>query len=134
MSYVSKARLLTLSLLLAALVVGACAFSVAPTSSEERRLTLQLAAFPDRLPADSDSASAEIWATVKQGDTPVRDSTRVAFATTVGTITAVSLTQDGLAVAVLAGPGDRRPRRAQIVAQAVTVRDTLEIDFVLFDE
>ena len=133
MTPVLKARLLSLSLL-AALAAGACAFSVAPTSSDGRQLTLKLAAFPDNLPAESDSASAEIWATVKQGDTPVRDSTRVAFATTVGTITAVSLTQDGLAVALLAGPGDGRPRRAQIVAQAVTVRDTLEVNFVLFDE
>ena len=32
---------------------------------------------------------------------------------------------------MLTGPGDGRPRQAAIVAQALTVRDTLDVDFVL---
>ncbi len=78
-------------------------------------------------------ATAEIWATVRQGTGPIRDSTIVFFATTVGEITQESFTRDGLAVAVLSSPGDGRPRRAAVVAQAITVRDTLDIDFVTFD-
>ena len=97
-------------------------------------MTVQLAAFPERLSVEDSVASAEIWATIQQGNKPVRDSTRVVFATTVGTITPTSLTLDGLAVAVLTSPGDGRPRRAEIVAQAVAIRDTLEVDFVLFDD
>ena len=125
--YVKK----SLVLIAAALWVGSCAFSVAPTSSSARNLTLELAAFPERLSAEDSTASAEIWATVKQGGKPVRDSTVVVFATTVGSITAATITLDGLAVAMLTSPGDGRPRQASIVAQALTVRDTLDIDFVL---
>ena len=120
-----------LVLIAAVLWVGSCAFSVAPTSSAGRDLTLELAAFPDRVSAEDSTASAEIWATVRQGGKPVRDSTVVVFATTVGSITAATITLDGLAVAMLTGPGDGRPRQALIVAQALTVRDTLDIDFVL---
>lgn len=112
-------------------VVGSCAFSVAPTSTEDRQLTVELSAFPDRLSIDDSVATAEVWATVKRGTTPVRDSTLVVFATTVGTITPSSITIDGLAVALLTSPGDGRPRRAEIIAQAVAVRDTLNMDFIL---
>ena len=111
--------------------VGSCAFSVAPTSSAGRDVTLELAAFPDRVSAEDSTATAEVWATVKQSGKPVRDSTVVVFATTVGIITAATITLDGLAVAMLTGPGDGRPRQASVVAQALTVRDTLDIDFVL---
>ena len=115
----------------AAFLVAGCAFSVAPTSSEDSQLTLELSAFPDRLPAGIDTLTAEIWATVTQGNNPVKDSTRVAFATTVGTITDVSLTVDGLAVAFLTGPPDLGgERQAEIVAQTVTIRDTLIFRFV----
>tara|TARA_Y100000588_G_scaffold330636_1_gene367674 strand:- start:566 stop:958 length:393 start_codon:yes stop_codon:yes gene_type:complete len=114
------------------LLVG-CAFSVAPTNSEDRRIKLSLSAFPDRIAVEDSTATAEIWATVRQGDRPVKDSTMVVFATTVGTITPISLTQDGLAVAILVGPGDGRARRAEVIAQTLTVRDTLDVDFVLFD-
>ena len=126
----ARTKLLRLSFVAAYLVAG-CAFSVAPTSSEDSQLTLELAAFPDRLPAGVDTLTAEIWATVTQGSNPVKDSTRVAFATTVGTITDVSLTVDGLAVAFLTGPADLGgERQAEIVAQAVTIRDTLIFRFV----
>ena len=121
----------SLVLLAAALWVGSCAFSVAPTSSAGRDVTLELAAFPDRVSAEDSTASAESWATGKQGGKPVRDSTVVVFAPTVGSITAATITLDGLAVALLTSPGDGRPRQASIVAQALTVRDTLDIDFVL---
>ena len=121
----------SLVLLAAALWVGSCAFSVAPTSSAGRDVTLELAAFPDRVSAEDSTATAEVWATVKQSGKPVRDSTVVVFATTVGIITAATITLDGLAVAMLTGPGDGRPRQASVVAQALTVRDTLDIDFVL---
>jgi hypothetical protein len=113
------------------LSLGSCALSVAPTSSEDRQLVVQLSAFPEAVSVEDSLATAEVWATVWQGSHPVKDSTRVAFATTVGRITASSLTRDGLAVAVLSSPGDGRPRRAEIVAQVLTVRDTLDVDFIL---
>lgn len=116
------------------LCLAGCAFSVAPTEPEDRKLSVELAAFPGRISAEDSLASAEVWATVKQGSRPIRDSTVVAFATTVGRITATSLTRDGLAVAVLTGPGDGRPRRGEVVAQVLTVRDTLEVDLVLIEE
>ncbi len=127
-----SARLLGGILLL--LLVGSCAFSVAPTNSTDRNLTLQLSAFPDRISVEDSTASAEVWATVKEGGNPVRDSTVVVFATTVGAITPTAITLDGLAVAVLTSPGDSRPRQAAIYAQALTVRDTLEVDFVLANQ
>ena len=116
------------------LLVGSCAFSVAPTNSTDRNLTLQLSAFPDRISVEDSTASAEVWATVKEGGNPVRDSTVVVFVTTVGEITPTAITLDGLAVAVLTSPGDSRPRQAAIYAQALTVRDTLEVDFVLANQ
>jgi len=103
-----------------ALWVGSCAFSVAPTSSSQSTLTLELSAFPDRVSIEDSTAQAEIWATVKQGNKPVRDSTVVVFATTVGQITAATLTLDGLAVALLTSP--------------LTVRDTLDINFIFVDQ
>ena len=121
-------------LLASAMVAASCAFSVAPTSSKDTNLTLELSAYPDRVSIEDSTAPAEIWATVRQGDSPIRDNTLVRFATTVGTITAESLTRDGLAVALLTGPGDGRPRQAEVVAQAITIRDTLDLDFVLSDE
>lgn len=116
------------------LCLAGCAFSVAPTESTDKQITLVLAAFPDRLSVDDSLATAEVWATVKQGNAPIRDSTVVAFATTVGTITATSLTRDGLAVALLKGPGDNRPRTGEIVAQVLTVRDTLDVDLVFLEQ
>ena len=117
-----------------ALVAGSCAFSVAPTSTEDSELTLDLAAYPQRVSIEDSTATSEVWATVRQGPRPVKDNTVVRFATTVGTITSQSLTRDGLAVALLTSPGDGRPRRAEVVAQAITVRDTLDLDFVLIEE
>ena len=109
--------------MIGSLCLASCAFSVAPTESTDKQVTLELAAFPERIAADDTLATAEVWATVKQGSKPISDSTVVAFATTVGTITATSLTHDGLAIALLKGPGDNRPRTGQIVAQVLTVRD-----------
>lgn len=111
-----------------------CAFSVAPTSADENTLTLELAAYPARVSIEDSTATAEVWATVRSGGNPVKDNTIVKFASTDGTITAESQTVDGLAVAILTSPGDNRPRQAQVVAQAVTVRDTIEIDFVITAE
>jgi len=116
--------------LLALFAVG-CALSVAPTNSADRQIALELAAFPDRLSAEDSTSQAEVWATIKRGDKPVADSTLVVFATTAGTITASVLTRDGLAVALLTSAGDGRPQRVEIIAQALTIRDTLEVDFVL---
>ena len=118
----------------ALLLLAGCAFSVAPTNSEDKLINLALSSFPDRISVEDSTATAEIWATVRQGDKPVKDSTLVVFATTVGIITPSSLTKDGLAVAILLGPGDGRARRAEVIAQALTVRDTLDIDFVLFND
>lgn len=114
-----------------ALAAGECAFSVAPTSSKDKSLTIELAAFPDRLSVEDSTAVSEIWATVREGTRPVQDSTVVVFATTVGTITSSTITLDGLAIALLTSPGDGRSRRGEIVAQARTVRDTLDVDFTL---
>ena len=114
-----------------ALVAGQCAFSVAPTSSKDKNLTIELAAFPARLSVEDSTAVSEIWATVREGTRPVQDSTVVVFATTVGTITSSTITRDGLAIALLRSPGDGRSRRGEVVAQARTVRDTLDVDFTL---
>ncbi|MEW6752662.1 MAG: hypothetical protein AB1505_17005 [Candidatus Latescibacterota bacterium] len=134
MSKLPMANALPLIALVTAAGLCACALSVAPTSSQERALTLELAAFPSRVAVEDSTATAEVWATLRQGERPAKDSTVVAFATTVGRITASSYTKDGLAVAILRSPGDGRPRRAEVVAQALTVRDTLDVDFVLTGE
>ena len=110
-----------------------CALSVSPTGSENRDITLEMAAYPSRISAEDTSATAEIWATVRIGGVPIADSIQVVFATTVGSITEASITLDGLAVATLTGPGDGKPQRAEVVAQALTIRDTIEVDFILSD-
>ncbi|MFC1525510.1 hypothetical protein ACFL6X_01730 [Candidatus Latescibacterota bacterium] len=97
-------------------------------------MSLELSAFPSRISIEDSTATAEVWATVRQGTRPVKDNTVVRFASTVGTITSEGMTRDGLAVAILTGPGDGRPRRAEVVAQAITVRDTLDLDFVLGED
>lgn len=122
----------TLAVCVAMLAVG-CALSVAPTSSQDRQITLELSSYPARISANDSTATAEVWATIRKGSKPVADSTLVVFATTAGEITAASLTRDGLAIAFLTSPGDGRPQRAEIIAQALTVRDTLEIDFVIIE-
>ena len=115
-------------------ILGSCAFSVAPTNSEPKKVNLELSAFPERISVEDSLATSEIWVTIRQGTRPIADSTGVVFATTVGTITPTTITLDGLAVVELTGPGDGRPRRGQIIAQALTVRDTFEVDFVLLEE
>ena len=119
-----------------ATLVG-CAFSVSPTSSEDKQITLELFAIPNRVTTGMDSlASAEIWATLKRGGNPVSDSTVVVFATTVGTITPTSITKDGLALAILdvAFPANEGPPEGAVIGQALTIRDTLLIDFVTFGD
>jgi len=123
---------LTCFLIAMSFLLSGCAFSVAPTDSEESTLTVDISAYPTQLSAE-DSATAEVWATVLQGINPVKDGTIVRFATTAGEITAQSQTQDGLAVAQLISPGDGRPRRVAVVAQALTIRDTFDVDLVLED-
>ncbi|MDP7363060.1 MAG: hypothetical protein QF768_10685 [Candidatus Latescibacteria bacterium] len=123
---------LTCFLIAMSFLLSGCAFSVAPTDSEESTLTVDISAYPTQLSAE-DSATAEVWATVLQGINPVKDGTIVRFATTAGEITAESQTQDGLAVAQLISPGDGRPRRVAVVAQALTIRDTFDVDLVLKD-
>ena len=123
---------LTCFLIAMSFLLSGCAFSVAPTDSEESTLTEDISAYPTQLSAE-DSATAEVWATVLQGINPVKDGTIVRFATTAGEITAQSQTQDGLAVAQLISPGDGRPRRVAVVAQALTIRDTFDVDLVLED-
>ena len=114
-----------------------CAFSGAPTSSEDKQITLELFAIPNRVTTGLDSlASAEIWATLKKGGNPVGDSTVVVFATTVGTITQTSITKDGLALAILdvSFPANEGPPEGVVIGQARTIRDTLLIDFVTFGD
>ena len=110
-----------------------CALSVSPTGTGDRDVTLEMAAYPNRISAEDSTATAEIWATVRMGGMPIKDSVQVVFATTVGSISETGITRDGLAVAILTGPGDGRPQRAEVVAQALTVRDTIEVDFILSD-
>lgn len=124
---------LTCFLIAMPFLLSGCAFSVAPTDSEESTLTVDISAYPTQLSAEDSSATAEVWATVLQGINPVKDGTIVRFATTAGEITAESQTQDGLAVAQLISPGDGRPRRVAVVAQALTIRDTFDVDLVLED-
>jgi len=124
---------LTCVLIAMSFLLSGCAFSVAPTDSEESTLTVDISAYPTQLSAEDSSATAEVWATVLQGINPVKDGTIVRFATTAGEITAESQTQDGLAVAQLISPGDGRPRRVAVVAQALTIRDTFDVDLVLKD-
>ena len=116
--------------------LGSCALSVVPTNSEDKQIFLELFAIPNRATEEDTVATAEIWATLRRGTSPVRDSTLVVFASTVGTISPTGLTQDGLAVALLrvSFPRKARPPTGVIVAQALTVRDTLDIDFVTFGE
>jgi hypothetical protein len=115
------------------LVVAGCALSVSPTNSKDREIVLELAAFPNRISAEDSTAALEIWATIKRGDKAIDDSILVVFATTAGTITTASLTRDGLAIAILTSPGNGRPQEAQIIAQALTVRDTIEVTFLLLE-
>jgi len=97
------------------LLAAGCAFSVALTSSDDNELTIELAAYPARLSVEDSTSTAEVWATVR-------------------TITSDSQTVDGLAVAILNSPGDNRPRQAEVISQAVAVRDTIDIDFVVTDQ
>ena len=110
-----------------------CALSVSPTGTEDRQVTLEMAAYQNRISAEDSNATAEIWATVRMGGNPIADSVQVVFGTTVGSITETGITLDGLVVATLTGPGDGKPQRAEVVAQALTVRDTIEVDFILSD-
>jgi hypothetical protein len=116
------------------LLAAGCAFSVALTSADDNELTIELAAYPARLSVEDSTSTAEVWATVRTGENPVKDNTIVKLATTVGTITSDSQTVDGLAVAILTSRGDNRPRQAEVIAQAVAVRDTIDIDFVVTDQ
>jgi hypothetical protein len=124
---------LVLRIVAIGLVVAGCALSVSPTNSKDREIVLELAAFPNRISAEDSTAALEIWATIKRGDKAIDDSTLVVFATTAGTITTASLTRDGLAIAILTSPGNGRPQEAQIIAQALTVRDTIEVTFLLLE-
>lgn len=124
---------LVLRIVAIGLVVAGCALSVPPTNSKDREIVLELAAFPNRISAEDSTAALEIWATIKRGDKAIDDSTLVVFATTAGTITTASLTRDGLAIAILTSPGNGRPQEAQIIAQALTVRDTIEVTFLLLE-
>jgi hypothetical protein len=110
-----------------------CALSVSPTGTEDLKVTLEMAAYPNRISAEDSTATAEIWATVRMGGNPIADSVQVVFGTTVGSITETGITLDGLVVATLTSPGDGKPQRAEVVAQALTVRDTIEVDFILSD-
>ena len=127
------ARVPLWGLLLFAWTIAGCALSVAPTNSESRQITLELTAYPGRVSASDSTATAEIWATILKGNKPIADSTLVVFASTAGSITPSSLARDGLAIAVLQSVGGGRPQRVEIVAQALSVRDTLEVDFVILE-
>ena len=120
-----------LKLLLFGLLWSGCAFSVSPTDGDDSLLAMQMASYPERISVEDSTATAEIWVTLKRGSKPIPDSTVVVFATTVGTITSATITRDGLAIAVLTGPGDGTPRSGIVVAQALTVRDTLEVGFII---
>ena len=121
------------AILFSACFIAGCALSVTPTNSESRQVLLELTAYPARVSATDSTATAEIWATVRKGNKPVADSTLVVFASTAGSITPSSITRDGLAIATLNSMGDGRPQRVEVIAQALSVRDTLEVDFVILE-
>ena len=121
------------AVLFSACFIAGCALSVAPTNSESRQISLELNAYPARVSAIDSTARAEIWATIRKGNIPVADSTLVVFASTAGSITPSSITRDGLAIAILQSVGDGRLQRVEVVAQALSVRDTLEVDFVILE-
>lgn len=121
----------TLKLVAVACLLAGCALSVVPTSSDDKMLAIDMAAYPERISVEDSLATAEIWVTLKQGSRPIADSTVVVFATTVGTITPSTVTLDGLAVGLLTGPGDGTPRNGLVIAQALTMRDTLQVGFVI---
>lgn len=133
MSALSTIQVLLWAVCLFVWSMAGCALSVAPTNSESRQISLELTAYPARVSASDSTATAEVWATILKGNKPVDDSTLVVFATTAGRITPSSITRDGLAIAVLQSPGDGRPQRVEVVAQALSVRDTLEVDFVIIE-
>jgi hypothetical protein len=87
-------------------------------------ITLTLDAVPVLLKADSASVSS-IWATVLQSGRPVRDSTVVYFASSLGHVTPEALTKDGLARATYTP--DPSPGVAAVVGQVMAVRDTVMI-------
>jgi len=121
---------------LCASLVG-CAFSVSPTSSQDKQITLELFAIPNRATTGQDTlASVQIWATLKKGGNPVGDSTLVVFATTVGSITPTSITRDGLALAILdvTFPATEGPPEGIVIGQALTIHDTLLVDFVTYGD
>ena len=133
MKLLFNARKFLCAFLFSACSIAGCALSVAPTNSESRQILLELTAYPARVSAIDSTATAEIWATVRKGNKPVADSTLVVFASTAGSITPSSITRDGLAIAILQSVGDGRLQRVQVVAQALSVRDTLEVDFVILE-
>ena len=120
-----------LKFLLFGILWTGCAFSVSPMDGDDSLLSMEMASYPERISVEDSLATAEIWVTLTRGSKPISDSTVVVFATTVGTITSSSITLDGLAIGLLTGPGDGTPRSGIVVAQALTVRDTLEVGFVI---
>ena len=88
---------------------------------------MEIKAIPEELSVADSGATAQIWVTLKRGTTPIEDSTIVQFATTEGAITETSITIDGLAIGTLTGPGFGEQRDATIFAQALTVKDSVQI-------
>ncbi len=103
-----------------ATVLLSCRSSTGPDPAAA--LSVGLDAVPTLLKSDSLSTSV-IWATVLEHGRPARDSTRVNFVATLGTIDPEAYTYDGLARAVF-HPGSETGA-AVVIAQVRAVRDTV---------
>ena len=113
-----------LLLLATILVPVSCRSTADPQPEPSDGLTVSLDAVPLLLKADSSSVST-IWATVLEKGLPVKDSTRVNFVTTVGTLPAEAMTRDGLATVTFNPNG--AAGLAAIIAQVRGVRDTVMV-------
>ena len=112
--------------LLAAVLLGlvpACRTQSNPTGPEGD-VDLRLDVVPLILKADS-ASTATVWATLLVRGEPAPDSTVVNFVVSQGAIDPVGYTVDGLASATYTSGGE--PGSAAIVAQAMTVRDTVVV-------
>ncbi|MFC2076459.1 hypothetical protein ACFLT7_05185 [candidate division KSB1 bacterium] len=98
-----------------------------PSSIENLPFTIELTTYVDSLSADN-SSQAKIWATIKQGNQTVPDSTYVVFQSSLGVIISPIYTQDGLAEATLTA--GLKTGTALIAAQAKGVRDSLSIRLI----
>jgi hypothetical protein len=119
-----KLRLLIAAGLLLLVAFGPSACRTSSPTGPGNGITLSLDAVPLLLKADSTSVST-LWATVLDAGRPVRDSTVVYFAASLGVVTSQAVTRDGLARATFTP--SKTSGVAAVIAQVKAVRDTVLI-------